>query len=387
MLNSLINEKMKIAIIYDMIYPFNLGGIEIRNYEIARRLVKKGHEVHLFGVKLWKGKENIEIEGIKIHGVCRYNNLYSFAGTRKVSESFKFAAKIIRHLMKEDFDIIDVSTFPFLHCYTSSFAGFVKKTPVVFSWNGYFGDYWGDYIGGIKGFLGKIIERFSLFLVKNHVAVSETTKKDLIQRGIKEKNIKVIFNGVDLEKIRKIKFSGKKYDVIFVGRLAYQKNIELLIKSLKLISARKIRCCIVGEGPEEKKLKKLAKSLGISESIIFLGKANLEKVYQFMKSSKIFVLPSLWEGFGIVVIEANACGLPVITTNNEWNASKELIDGNGLVVENNPESLAKGIEKLLSDKRLLRKMSKNAVIKAKRFDWNDIADVTEEYYKSITKNF
>ena len=63
MIYQIKDKKMKIAFIFDMIYPFNIGGVEVRNYEIAKRLVKKGHEVHLYGGKFWKGKDIIKIEG------------------------------------------------------------------------------------------------------------------------------------------------------------------------------------------------------------------------------------------------------------------------------------------------------------------------------------
>jgi len=64
---------MKIALVYDMIYPYNIGGAELRNYEIAKRL-SQNHEVHLFGVKMWDGPNIIIREGIVIHGVCRYSD-------------------------------------------------------------------------------------------------------------------------------------------------------------------------------------------------------------------------------------------------------------------------------------------------------------------------
>ena len=76
------NKKLKIAIVYDMLYPFNIGGAEIRNYEIAKILAKK-HDVHLIGIKLWKGKQIIKKNRITYHGVCNYKNMYNFSGKRK----------------------------------------------------------------------------------------------------------------------------------------------------------------------------------------------------------------------------------------------------------------------------------------------------------------
>ena len=68
---------MKIAYTTNVIYPFTIGGSEIRNHEVAKRLVKKGHEVHVYGAKFWEGNKNIEIDGIKIHGLYKYSELYN----------------------------------------------------------------------------------------------------------------------------------------------------------------------------------------------------------------------------------------------------------------------------------------------------------------------
>jgi len=84
---------MKIAIVYDMLYPFNVGGAEIRNYEIAKVLAKE-HDVHLIGVKLWKGKRVIKREGITYHGVCRYKKLHSFSGKRSILEPMYYSFKL-----------------------------------------------------------------------------------------------------------------------------------------------------------------------------------------------------------------------------------------------------------------------------------------------------
>jgi len=67
---------MKIAMIYDMIYPFNVGGGEARNYLLAKELIKRGHEVHFFGEKLWKGKNTIVYDGIVMHGVYKSKKIY-----------------------------------------------------------------------------------------------------------------------------------------------------------------------------------------------------------------------------------------------------------------------------------------------------------------------
>jgi len=381
-------KRLKIAIVYDMIYPFNIGGAELRNYETAIRLAKN-HEVHLFGVKLWKGKQIIKKDGVIIHGVCRYNNLYNFKGTRTILEPIKFAIKLFKPLKKEKFDIIYTSTFPYFHCFTCKIISILRRTPLIFTWHQHWGNYWYNYLGFFQGFFGKNIEKIVKSFTNYHIAVSQTTKKDLIKARINKKNIFVSYGGVDFKKIESVKTKTKKYDVVFVGRLNHQKNVKLLIESVGLLKKEfpKIKTCIIGDGPDKQKLFHLTKELNLRNNIDFLGfLKDIKDVYRYMKLSKIFALPSLLEGFGIVVIEANACGLPVIVVNNKWNASKELIDNNGLISENNPEDFAFAIKKLLKDNKLRKKMSINSIKKSKRFDWDIISKELEDYYKSILKD-
>jgi glycosyltransferase involved in cell wall biosynthesis len=115
-----------------------------------------------------------------------------------------------------------------------------------------------------------------------------------------------------------------------------------------------IKLFIIGDGPEKQNLESLASVLKIEKNVNFFGFfEDNNKVYGLMKSSKVFVLPSTREGFGIVALEANACGIPVITTNHEQNATKELIkEGeNGVLTELDEEQIAEAIENLLINKK------------------------------------
>ena len=382
---------MKIAITTDAIYPFTLGGSEIRNYEIAKRLVKKGHEIHILGGKFWKGPDIIKIDGVIIHGVSEFKKLYSNSGKRKPFEPLKLSIRMFLHLVEHDYDLIDNASFNFFNCYITKTASSIKQIPLVFTWHQYFGNYLIGYFGKIKGTIAKILEYFSTKLTENNIAVSNHVKSELIKRKIREDCINVIYNGADLNQIRKIKSQRVKYDLIYVGRLNYQKNLELLIKSVNLIKSAipNTKVCIIGDGEEKQKLINLAENLYLSENFEFQGEIkNKNKVYQLMKSSKIFVLPSRLEGFPLTIIEANACGLPIITTKTKYNNTTEYIkeNENGLIAEPNPDDFSKAILKLLKNQKLRNKMSKEGIKKAKNFDWDKIAEEQEDYYKEVIKN-
>ena len=255
---------MKIAFVYDAIYPWVKGGAEMRIHELGKRLSARGHEVHIFGIKWWEGADTIKYEGMTLHGVCKARNLY-VNGRRSISEALVFAVKLFPELRKEKFDLIDVSVFPYFSCFTVKVVSFLKKTPSVFTWHEVWDDYWYEYLGRKQGFLGRIIEKMVSKISGNSIAVSGWTKKRLEVLGTPEEKITVIPNGIDFKRISDIEPEGgwasaemetKIYDVIFVGRLIKEKNVDFLIKAVALFKDNlpDIRCCIVGDGPEKELL-------------------------------------------------------------------------------------------------------------------------------------
>ena len=123
---------MRIAIVYDLLYPYSIGGVESRNFSLAKHLVLKGHEVHLFGVKMWRGDSEKNIsKNFYIHGISRYRSKYDFKGNRHIAEPLKYSFFLFFELMKHDFDIIDVSSFPYFPFFACKLYSFIKRKPIV----------------------------------------------------------------------------------------------------------------------------------------------------------------------------------------------------------------------------------------------------------------
>lgn len=385
---------MKIAFVYDAVYPWVKGGAEKRIYEIGRRLVIQGHEVHLFGVRWWEGNDTIRHEGMVLHGVCAARKLYA-GDRRSIPEAIVFAASLCPHLIREKFDLIDVSVFPYFSCFTVKIVAAVRGTPVLYTWHEVWGDYWYDYMGK-AGFFGKTVERAVSRISGSNIAVSELTGKRLLSLGVPEKDICVIPNGVDTESITgedsgeaqsaACSPEGKRYDVLFAGRLIREKNADLIIKSTALLKNEfpDIRCCIIGEGPRKEELASLALRLSVEENVDFAGFMDYGSLIETLKASKVFLLPSSREGFGISVIEAYACGVPVITVDQEHNAARYLVsDGiDGFVVPLDEEEIAAGIKKLLLEKNY-GDFSRAALKKAENYDWKIIL---EQFRRNVLEN-
>jgi len=369
---------MKIAYIYDAVYPWVKGGAEKRIYEMARRMVDRGHEVHWFGLKWWDGDKDILMEGINIHSIGKWDSLY-VDGRRSIKEGLYFGMKTLTGL-KGDFDVIDCQEFPYFSCFSAKIHSLLKSKLVI-TWHEVWGSYWYEYLGR-KGVLGKVVEQMTAKLTDNNIAVSEKTKRDL--KGM-VKNVEVIPNGIDFDRIQRVKKSVES-DLIFVGRLIKEKNVDVLIKAVKLIKEEMpdVSCFIIGDGPERKRLEKLICDFDVEDNIKLLGFLEIhDDVISFMKSSKVFILPSTREGFGIVTLEANACGLPIVTIDHERNAAKELIkEGtNGFLCGLKEEEISERIILALSER-----MGKKCVETSKGYDWSVIIENYDSFLKGIIVN-
>jgi len=375
---------MKIAFVSDAIYPYNKGGKEKRIYEISTRLAKRGHNVHVYCMKWWKEKETHRIEnGVHLHAISRYYSLYS-GKRRSIKEAVMFAFACFK-LIREDFDVIDVDHMPHFVLFSTKFVCILKRKKLITSWHEVWGrEYWREYLGGFSN-IAYAIEKLSVLMPDEIISVSNHTTNKLKSNLKFKKKIYTIPNGNDFGKIQEIKPYRNQSDVIFSGRLLHNKNVDILIKSIELIKEKKpkIKCLIIGDGPEKKNLEVLTQKLNLEKNIKFLGfLENHDDVYALIKSSKVFVLPSTREGFGIVVIEANACGIPVITVNHKDNAAKYLIEEerNGFICQLNEEEIAKKILRVLINNSG-SEMQKVCMDLAKRYDWGKIVDEIEEVYK------
>lgn len=366
-----------IAFVSDAVYPYNKGGKETRLFEITTRLADRGHDVHIYCMKWWPGKADRIENGVHLHGICPYISLYK-GKIRSIKQGVLFGLSCFK-LLFASFDSIDVDHMPFFPLYSVRIVCWLKGKKMNATWHEVWGtEYWKTYVGLYKGMLAGLIESVSVKLPDTICAVSELTATRLKKQLGYSNKLVVIPNGIDLRGITSAKKSTQKSDIIFAGRLLAHKNVDVLLEAIAELKQTlpNIRAIIVGEGPEKTKLQKQVKTLHIEKNVIFLPfKDDIKDLYGLIKASKVFVLPSTREGFGLVVLEANACGIPVITIDHPDNAAKDLIDGgNGKVVKLNAENISQNI---------LDQLSKSKFKQPKKifdFDWNVLISKFEQVY-------
>lgn len=375
-------DRMRIAFVYDGAYPWIKGGVEKRVYEIGRRLAERGHDVHWYCVGWWlsdNGESTIEMDGIKYHAVCEPLEMY-VNGRRSIKAAIKFSISLIRPLLREKFDIIDCQQFPYFSCFSAKLASLVNKSSLIITVLEYWGDYWYEYLGKV-GIFGKIVERLTFNLTSDYITISSHVKDYL---SFCKGSLYFIPCGVSFNKIKNITPSSENADLIFVGRLIKHKNVDVLLKALALLKddGSKLTCIIIGDGPEKENLMKITRDLDLEGQVKFMGRVpSDDDVYKYMKSSNIFVFPSSREGAGLVTLEANAAGLPVITADHPLNASREFINGkNGVLFDLTPNDLKEKILLMMKEHEDL----KDECIKfAETYSWDNIAHLTENLYSKL----
>jgi glycosyltransferase involved in cell wall biosynthesis len=342
-------REQRIAFVSDAVLPWHNGGKERRLYEIARRLTRTGKEVHIYTMNWWGGSGAIVHEGIHYHALCDRYPLY-VDNRRSLKQAIIFGVSVFKLLFKK-FDILDVDHIPFFPLYSARIVTWLKGKKLYATWHEVWGRaYWRQYAKGFVGFVGNIMERISYWLPDVIISNSKHTTSRLHAVGMKKK-VRTIPLGIDVKDIFEAEPAVEKSDIIFIGRLLSHKNVDLLIKAISIVKKAHpaIVCRIIGSGPEEDNIKKLVHTLKLRSNVYLHHAFNDHVKYGFMKAAKMLVLPSVREGFGLVVLEANAAGIPVITTSHHNNAAKDLIQEgvNGLLTEANEEGIAERITQLM----------------------------------------
>lgn len=211
------------------------------------------------------------------------------------------------------------------------------------------------------------------------VTVSKSTKQDLVRVGLPEENIHIITEGLDQTLYKPIKEKNPNPHILYVGRIKRFKGVHLLIEAMRQVVEKvpDAKLDIVGRGdPQyETELKQRVKSLKLEDAVTFHGYVSEEEKVRFMQEARVLVLPSQREGFGLVVIEANACGTPVVATDVPGLRDAVVNGETGLLVSyGDIEALAEAILKLLMDDELRERLPRNVVEWTKQFSWDKTAE-------------
>lgn len=359
---------MKIAMVGQ--FPPHIGGVGVHIHTLSKELVRKGHEVYVI---TYPHKDIKDIDGIHVIGTKGVN----IPGLRGLFFAINAEKELKKLIEKENIDIIH-GHYLLPAGWASVKAGKSTNTKTYVTSHG--SDMFETYKKQkfTRPLIKKVLQDADVVL-----AVSNALKDEIINTKIPniEEKTRLHWNAVDVNKFKTTKENESKFKeelvqefnidenkpiILFVGNLIKRKNPDLLLEAKKKMKSE-ANLVFVGDGPLMKDLKaKCEKETGGKlDNVYFIGPRR--DVEDIIPSCDLLVLPSLSESFGLVLIEALACGKPVIGSN--IGGIKEIITEDvGLLIEpNDSEDLAKSIDRILSDEELMEKFKSNARDRAKCF--------------------
>src|SRR3989338_5260159 len=380
---------MKIAYVQAFYLPA-IDGPATVIHEIASRLAKKGHEVHVFCSdsdkhKKIKQKEEV-LDGVKIH---RLNNWFQIGFAT-------FFPSVFLKLMKEDFDIIHSHVSEHSYHFFSSLVRMIKKTPHVHTthccWTSGLGRsklsaflVWLDY---------KTVLPFSFYYSDRIIAITPWELDEIAKYNSNKNKVTVIPNGMDSVLLKKINNNDfrKSYGipedvklVLFFGRLNPTKGVDKLAEAaVSITSARKdIHFAFVG--PDEGMMNKVIEISKGNSNIHIMGPIRgKDKIAAMFQASDLYALPSYREGLPLTMFEAMASGLPIVASPVNGIPYEMKEPENGLFVKyGDVEGLKKAILKILDNPKFAKEIRANNLEKAKAYDWDIIAEKTLKVYESV----
>ena len=370
-------ETLKVALVSDWYYP-KLGGVAVHMHDLAIYLSERGHEVSIITNNGKTGKEeelaNAGIELVKVPGRILprvHLNVSAFA------RGYASLIPLIK-----DFDVVHGHhAFTPLSLKVVAAARDVGKGAVITTHSINYEN---------SNFL-KVASRMSYpyyrrFLARPHriIAVSNAAR-EFIKRftGVP---VRVVPNGINGERFNiplsreeaKKLLNLERKVVLYVGRLEPRKGVGTLISAMKDVDALLL---IAGMGSMLPILRNKARLLGIANRVRFLGPVSYSVLPLYYRASDVFVLPSLSEAFGIVLLEAMASGTPVIGT--KVGGIPEIIDGCGVLVPpGDPKELGRAINLILSNQNISKKLEKLGKRRVEHlYDWRVIVKFIERVYK------
>lgn len=356
------------------------GGAEILTHELARQWVLEGHDVTQISSRFPDCLQEEVIDGVKIFRIGhpdarRIFNSVHFLAFLKYQKEFKGNVDVV---------IDEIHGIPFFTPW------YVREKKIAFICE-VAGKLWFTTFGPLFGLLGFLVEKFYLRFVYTNtffLTISNATKEDLVKNGVNEKNTGIIPVGVRLPKTLKTYEKEKKPTLIFVGRVNKHKGVEDTIQATARISNHvpEIQLWIVGRGEDfyVDSMRAVARKLKIEDKVIFYGYVKEEKKFELLSKAWILIHPSLAEGWGINVIEANAVGTPSVAYNVGGLRDSIQQEKTGILTrENTMQHLVEEVSRLITDKRLYDFLSKNAKRWSYTFSWGKSSIKSLNFLKKL----
>jgi glycosyltransferase involved in cell wall biosynthesis len=350
------------------------GGAEVHLHEIFGRLARRGHDIDLIASG-WPGAAPAaELDGMRVR---RYGGRHSFV--------WRARPAVRAQLRTRGYDLIveDINKVPLYLCRLTKLP-FCALVPHLFGTTAFAEANWAvaAFVWTAELAIPRVYRRAAFH------AISESTREDLVHRGVPRERITVIYPGVDAAWYHPDPGTprAERPTFLYVGRLKRYKGLEIVLRALAAARATRgdLQLEIAGQGDDRPRLERLARALGVTDAVRFLGFASEEKKRRLMRRAWAVVLTSTKEGWGITNVEAAACGTPALASDN--SALRESVrDGETgfLVPHGDVPALARRMLELAGDPMLVARLGRGARAFAQGLSWDHAAQATEAHLERV----
>lgn len=328
---------MRICVVYDCLYPYTVGGGERWYRNLAERLAAEGHEVTYLTLRQWERGERLDVDPrVRVISVGPRMALYTSGGRRRILPPLVFGVGVLAHLLRKGrrYDIVHTCAFPYFSLLSAALLRPLMRYGLVVDWFEVWSrSYWLDYLGGVGGRVGALVQHLCARVPQRAFCFSELHAERLREEGLR--GSVTVLRGLYAEPAepdpgppRTASTDAQHPVVLFAGRLIAEKQAPLGVAAIALAAheVEGLRGVFLGDGPERAALEAAIVEHGLEASVSAPGFADADALDAEMRGAMCMLLPSRREGYGMVVVEAAARGTPSVVVAGEDNAAIELIE-------------------------------------------------------------
>ncbi|MGA8364099.1 MAG: glycosyltransferase [Solirubrobacteraceae bacterium] len=341
---------MRICVVYDCLYPHTVGGAERWYRNLAERLAEDGHEVTYVTLRQWdRGETPKPADGrVKVVSAGPRMSLYTGDGRRRIAPPLMFGLGVLAHLLRHGrrYDAVHTCSFPYFSLLAAASVRPIGRYRLTVDWfEVWSGSYWRGYLGGLGGRVGALVQRLCAGVRQRAFCYSDLHAQRLREEGLRGEV--TVLRGLYTGPSEPVRAEPAERVVLFAGRLIPEKRAPLAVEAMALAAERidGLTGEILGDGPEREAVREAIAEHG-PQIVSARGFTSAETVAREMRRALCLLLPTVREGYGLVVVEAAAHGTPSIVVAGSDNAAVELIEPgvNGFVcASSDPRTIAEEI--------------------------------------------
>ena len=326
---------MRVCLVYDCLYPYTVGGAERWYRNLGERLASAGHDVTYLTRRQWGRDEEPVVPGVRVIAVSPRSELYA-GGRRRILPPLRFGLGVLVHLARHGsrYDVVHMASFPYFSLLAAGAVQRRRGFRLFVDWHEVWTrEYWREYLGRVGGAVGWRVQRTCLRLPQRAFCFSKLHERRLRELGLTGALTRL--EGQYTGPPAPAEPKPARPVVVFAGRHIPEKRVPAVVAAVAAARTEVpgLGAEIYGDGPERPRVLQAIAELGVDGAVTAPGFVDGAVLEAALATALCLLLPSRREGYGLVVIEAAAQGVPVVVAAGPDNAATELVDEgvNGMI--------------------------------------------------------